>query len=443
MKILVVDDEKKICRILCLLLEDEGFETQSCNSGEDALVEATRFNPDVVLLDLVLPGMNGIETMIEMKKLLYGTQYIIITANGDVSKAVSAIQTGAYNFIKKPFDNDELIGLVRGAEEVKKMHDKVSELVHRLDKSDYCSHIIGDTPQIAEVKRLIRVVAPSEASVLVVGESGTGKELVVKAIHVLSKRRNKPLLAVNCSAISENLFESEFFGHVKGAFTGAIRDNKGKFQEAKGGTLFLDELSDMPLAFQAKLLRVLESEEVTPVGSSRSVKTDVRIIAATNRNPQDLINQGLFRLDLYYRLKTFILEIPPLRERVEDISLLTGCFANKLNRKVSRMALDALKHHNWPGNIRELKNEIERASILSNDLIKPEHFSFSGKNDSGVLADVQDDDFDLENILDEIRRKYFVNAMQVAGGNKVKAAKLLNLSYRKFDYQWKKYTGDK
>ncbi|MFA7057318.1 MAG: sigma-54 dependent transcriptional regulator [Candidatus Cloacimonadales bacterium] len=440
-KIIVVDDEPKICRIIKLLLTDAGYEVEIANSGEEALVKAASFNPDVALLDLKMPGIDGIETMCRMQKLFQGVQYIIITANGEVPDAVKAINAGAYNFIKKPFDNEELIGIVKGALEVKKMYDIVVNLQSKLHQSSSLANFIGENSAIIELKKLISKIAPTDAAVLVCGESGTGKELVVKSLHELSQRKHKPLITVNCSAISEGLFESEFFGHVRGAFTGAIKANNGRFLEADGGTLFLDELGELPLTFQAKLLRALESGEIVPVGSSKTINVDVRIIAATNSDIEQMIEQKLFREDLYYRLKTFILEISPLRERKGDITLIAKIFAEKHNRTLSKESLNLLTNYPWKGNVRELKNEIERAAILSNNIIEPACFSFANKNEVSEDVNINSSTIDLEEVLENIKKDYFIKAMQIAGGNKFKAAQILNLSYRKFDYQWRKFRG--
>ena len=440
-KIIVVDDEPKICRIIKLLLTDAGYEVEVASSGEDALVKAASFNPDVALLDLKMPGIDGIETMCRMQKLFQGVQYIIITANGEVPDAVKAINAGAYNFIKKPFDNEELIGIVKGALEVKKMYDIVVNLQSKLHQSSSLANFIGDNSAIIELKKLISKIAPTDAAVLVCGESGTGKELVVKSLHELSQRKNKPLITVNCSAISEGLFESEFFGHVRGAFTGAIKSNNGRFLEADGGTLFLDELGELPLTFQAKLLRALESGEIVPVGSSKAINVDVRIIAATNSDIEQMIEQKLFREDLYYRLKTFILEIPPLRERKGDITLIAKIFAEKHNRTLSKESLNLLTNYPWKGNVRELKSEIERAAILSNNIIEPACFSFANTNEVSEDVNINSSTINLEEVLENIKKDYFIKAMQIAGGNKFKAAQILNLSYRKFDYQWRKFRG--
>lgn len=440
-KIIVVDDEPKICRIIKLLLTDAGYEVELANSGEEALVKAVSFAPDLALLDLKMPGIDGIETMGRMQKLFQGVQYIIITANGEVPDAVKAINAGAYNFIKKPFDNEELIGIVKGALEVKKMYDIVVNLQSKLHQSCAFENFIGENSAIIELKKLISKIAPTDAAVLVCGESGTGKELVVKSLHELSKRKHKPLITVNCSAITEGLFESEFFGHVRGAFTGAIKANNGRFLEADGGTLFLDELGELPLTFQAKLLRALESGEIVPVGSSKSINVDVRIIAATNSDIEQMIQQKLFREDLYYRLKTFILEIPPLRERKGDIALIAKILAEKYNRTLSKESLSLLTNYPWKGNVRELKNEMERAAILSNNIIEPACFSFANKNEVSEDVSINSSTIDLEEVLENVKKDYFIKAMQISGGNKFKAAQILNLSYRKFDYQWHKYKG--
>jgi DNA-binding NtrC family response regulator len=440
-KILVVDDEKKIRNILKLLLQKEGYEVETAASGEEAILLCSEKDFDVTLLDLNLPGMDGLQTMEKIRQINQYAQHVFITAHGTVKNAVTAIKNGAYNFICKPFDNDELLGIISGAVEVKKLSDKVRALESQVHSDEPFKEIIGNAPKLESCLRLTEKVAPLDATVLISGESGTGKELLVRAIHRLSNRKMRTFIPVNCAAIPPNLFESEFFGHLKGSFTGASTVQKGKFREADGGTLFLDEIGEMPLEFQPKLLRALESGEVTPVGGSRPSSVNVRIIAATNKNIKQEVDDGNFREDLYYRLNIFTIELPPLRERRGDIPVLANYFVKKFNGKgITADAIARLKAHGWSGNIRQLKNEIQRAVILAEDgEIRPEHLSIEA-TPVAPCDEVSEipPNFSLEDELKSLEQRYYEAAMKQTNGNKSQAAKLLGISYRTFNYQWQK-----
>ena len=435
-KILVVDDEKRIRNILKILLEQNNYFTKTAESAEQAVIKAAETEYDIFLLDINLPGINGIDLMIKLKKSNPDSQYIFLTAHGTVKLAVKAIKKGAYNFLQKPFDNEELLGIISGAAHVKDLKDKVKALESQIQKDIPFASIITNSPKLKKVLKMAEKVALSDTNILVTGESGTGKELLVREIHKISARNNNMFIPVNCAAIPSNLFESEFFGHKKGSFTGATGHNKGKFREADNGTLFLDEIGEMPLEFQPKLLRAIENNEVTPVGSSRPISTNVRIIAATNKNLLAEIENNNFREDLYYRLNIFQLHLPPLRERKNDIELLAHHFAKKFEKKITPPAVELLQNYNWPGNIRQLFNEIQRATILAEDSIKTEHLSIKkeAKNESISIPK----GFSLAHEIDEIKKSYFQAAMKQTNCNKTQAAKLLGLSYRKFNYQWEK-----
>lgn len=437
--ILVIDDEKNIRNIVKMLLNNEGYDVIDTDSGENAIEIFDKHEIDVAVTDLNLPGINGIETMQSVKSKGMTTQFVFITAHGTFSTAVEAMKLGAYNFISKPFDNDELISVVHGAYHVKKLTDKVKALESQIFSTDPFKDIIGHTHSLKKVLNMATKVASSDLPVLITGESGTGKELLVRAIHRLSKRKDSVFIPVNCAAIPQALFESEFFGHTKGAFTGALSSRKGKFQEAEGGTIFLDEIGEIPLEFQAKLLRVLESGEYTIIGENIPKISNVRIIAATNKNLLDLIQEKVFREDLFYRLNIFQLELPPLRERKEDIPVLAKYFLNQINKtlELSDKTIEILTDYPWYGNIRELKNEMHRASILADKLIQPEHLSIKNKKKNEQILDFPEN-FSLENHLKECERNYYYKAMELNDYNKTKAAKALGVSYRTFNYTWSK-----
>jgi DNA-binding NtrC family response regulator len=438
-KILIVDDEPNIRNILNVLLKKENYQVLVASSGEEGVKTAEQEDFDLAVLDINLPGINGIETMRQIKQIHSNMNFVFITAHGTFSLAVEAIKNGGFNFVSKPFDNEEILGIINAAYQAKLLKDRVLALESQLRPDEPFKEIIGQSASLMKVLRLAEKVAPTEMNLLITGESGTGKELLVRAIHRLSSRREKQIIPVNCAAIPPNLFESEFFGHIKGAFTGAINYRTGKFKEADGGTLFLDEIAEMPLEFQAKLLRALESGEITVVGENRPIKCNVRVIAATNRNLPELIEEKLFREDLYYRLNIFQLELPPLRERKDDIPLLASYFlkAHK-HLNFSPEAIEAIRNHSWFGNIRELKNEMQRISILADDVILSEHLSFKG-NSKNCSEYSLDEGFSLSNEIERIEKEYYQAAMKKAGNNKAMAAKLLGVSYRTFNYQWDKY----
>jgi DNA-binding NtrC family response regulator len=366
-------------------------------------------------------------------------QFVFITAHATYSLAVESIRYGGYNFLTKPFDNDDLINIVKGAFQIKQLSDKVKSLESQVRLDEPFREIIGQNNRLKQILKMAEKVALSDANILVAGESGTGKELLVRAIHKISTRRDKPFVAVNCSAISPHLFESEFFGHLKGTFTGAYQNQKGKFVEANGGTLFLDEVGDLPLEFQPKLLRALESGEINPIGGHNPLLVNVRVIAATNKHILEMIEEQKFREDLFYRLNIFTLEMPSLATRRDDIPLLACYFLKKYsNARISDEALQLLVDYPWYGNIRELKNEMQRVAILAGDLILPEHLSLLTKARKAEDINIFDG-FSLDAELSSIEKKYYLKAMNQADGNKALAAKLLCISYRTFNYQWQKF----
>ncbi len=365
-KILVVDDERFILESVTDILEDEGYQVVTAEDGQGCLeFMENRFLPDLVLLDIWMPGMDGIQVLETVKKRWPFVPVIIMSGHGTIETAVQATRLGAFDFIEKPLSIDPLLLTVENALKFSELQE---ENVLLKEKTGKIREITGKSKKIQELKKQIEIVAPTDAWVLIRGENGTGKELIAQSIHHLSKRNKKPLIDINCAAIPEELIESELFGHERGAFTGANRMKRGKFDLANGGTLFLDEIGDMTLKTQAKILRILQEQKFQRVGGSKTISVDVRIIAATNKDLEKEIKKGAFREDLYFRLNVIPMEVPPLRERKEDIPLLVEEFLKEFSKSKITMEKDAvasLMNYEWPGNIRELRNLIERMVILS------------------------------------------------------------------------------
>lgn len=371
-KVLVVDDERDICRALEFLLSREGYKVVTANSGQEALKKIEADDVDLVITDLKMEGMSGMEVLERALAANPGLIVVIMTAFASVESAVEAMKKGASDYIVKPFINEDVKMTVRRLLDHRKVLLENQVLRQQLSQQFGCREFVGVSPQILQVFELLEKVIPTRSNILILGDSGTGKGLVAEIVHCSSQRKDKPFISINCSAIPENLLESELFGYRKGAFTGASSDKKGLITMADQGTLFLDEIGDMPLSLQAKVLKVLESGEVLPVGDTKSRFVDVRVIAATNKNLDEQISKGLFREDLYYRLNVIEVKIPPLRERKEDVEVLARHFAQKYgaeNKKritgVSDDAMDILRSYAWPGNIRELRNVMERAVVLA------------------------------------------------------------------------------
>lgn len=378
-KIVVADDEPRIRKMIARLLTDEGYEVMPVDNGREAVEALLSFQPDVILLDQQMPVMTGVEALEEIKRISPNQVVLFVTAFGSISLAVDAVKKGAYDFIEKPFDNDKLLLTVGRAVEHSHMKGELSTLKKTL--GDKRNNVIGENTGLKQVMTQVRRVAETNATVLIHGESGTGKELIARAVHTNSLRTGGPFVAINCGAIPLTLMESELFGHERGAFTDAKEAKAGTFERADGGTLFLDEIGELPLDAQVKLLRVLEERKITRIGGKKPIPVDVRIVAATNRNLDDEVKNGRFRLDLLYRLNVFTLILPPLRERKEDIPLLTNFFIRKYNQTLSldvqAITPDAIKllaAYDWPGNVRDLENAVQSAMILCTDgTIRPEH----------------------------------------------------------------------
>ena len=449
-RILVVDDELSMREFLSILLEREGYDVTVAASAEEALrlMESALF--DLVLSDVNMPGLSGIDLLARIKEKSSETAVLMLTAFSAAEQAVEAMKLGAYDYICKPFKNEELKQLIKNA--LEKQGLKRENILLKKDASErdsFCG-IIGKSRSMRELFDMIQKVAASQSSVLILGESGTGKELAARSVHTCSPRRSKPFVAVNCGAIPENLIESELFGHKKGSFTGAVSDRPGLFEQAEGGTLFLDEIGELPLLMQTKLLRVLQEREFKRVGDAQTRKADVRIISASNRDLESQVKEGTFREDLFYRLDVVQLVMPPLRERIEDIPLLVEYFCRKFHSggqnkpaTVTLGALKALMNHPFPGNIRELENCIERSLILDPVVISestlPQQL-LAGKMPC-LTADcnIPDGGMMLEPLLEDLEKKYLLKALEKSGGAKKKAGELLGMSFRSFRYRLAKF----
>ncbi|HEY5124557.1 MAG TPA: sigma-54 dependent transcriptional regulator [Ignavibacteria bacterium] len=387
-KIFVVDDERIVRESLFHWFEDEGYEVDTAEDGEKALKMFEKGKFDLVLLDMRMPGMSGLELLVKIKEIDPVCIVILITAFASVPSAIQALKEGAYDYVTKPVDPDELNHIVKNALEQKSLKDENIILKTKIEQMIIPDNLIGDSSEMLKIFELINSVAPTDTTVMIRGESGTGKELVAKAIHLNSKRKYFPIVTVNCGAIAETLLESEFFGHEKGAFTGANYRRKGKFEMANGGTIFLDEIGSISLKMQVELLRIIETKKFCRVGGNDIITSDFRVIAATNEALEDLVKQGKFREDLYYRLNVFSLFIPPLRERRKDISSLAYFFLRKyssaMNKnidKISDEAMEFLNNFDWPGNVRELENAIERAVVVGKTgVLELKDLPFSSRN---------------------------------------------------------------
>jgi two-component system NtrC family response regulator len=444
-KILIIDDEEKLRTLMARIISLEGFEVIQAADCKSGLKKVEQENFDVILCDVKLPDGNGVDLTVAIKQTAPYTEVILLTAYGNIPDGVQAIKNGAFDYIVKGDDNNKIIPLIYRAIEKSELTQRVSQLEALLDNRFSFDGIIGTSKPILEAIELAKKVAPIDTTVLLTGETGTGKEVFANAIHQSSSRKSKSFVAINCSAFSHDLLESEMFGHAAGAFTGATKDKKGLFEEANKGTIFLDEVGEMPLDLQAKLLRVIENGEYIKVGESKVTKVDVRIIAATNRNFIKEIEVGNFRQDLYYRLSIFKIHLPSLRQRIPDIEPIAKFFLksfnSKTNKKITALSpefLQILKLHNWPGNIRELKNIIERSVILeNNNSLTPSSLPYemqqlSPEDNVGTEPKVLSA-FSLASA----EKIHIQKVMNHTNGNKTETARLLNIAlttlYRKLD----------
>jgi two-component system, NtrC family, response regulator PilR len=452
-KILVVDDELSMREFLAILLEGEGYQVDQAESAEEALCFMEQGRYDLVLSDVSMPGLDGIELLARIKAQAPETAVLMITAYTTAEQAVEAMKLGAYDYIGKPFKVEEVKVLVGNALEKRILVQENKRLKAEVLERFSFSGLIGKSKQMRDVYDLIAKVADSMANILILGESGTGKELAAKAIHYNSPRRDRCFLAVNCGAIPETLIESELFGHTKGSFTGAFSDRPGLFEQAEGGTLFLDEIGEVPLQLQAKLLRVLQEREFRRVGGSAPLKADVRIVAASNRNLEEQVQDGTFREDLFYRLNVVQVRMPALRERGEDILPLVEHFYKKFalwsgtGEIVTQEAAIALYNYPFPGNVRELENLVERCVVLGSriitvDCLPPKVRNFAPVSAPLDLVTIPADGMDLQAYLDTLESRLLVQALEKSGGVKKKAAVLLGMTFRSFRYRLAKFGMD-
>jgi len=444
-RIMVVDDERGILDTVEILLRGEDFEPVALQSGKEAIARLEEVDPDIVLTDIRMPGVTGLDVLQAVRAHDPEVPVILMTAQASLQSAMQAVNEGAFYYLQKPFSNAELVALCRRAAQTRRLTTENKTLKREIRRRDTSNakRPVGRNRAFLEVVRLAETVAPTDSTVLITGESGTGKEVIARFIHELSERESGPFISINCGALPENLLESELFGHVKGSFTGAVRDKEGLLVAAEGGTFFLDEVGEMSPALQVKLLRAIQEREVVPVGATDPVDIDVRIIAATNRDLEQEIRRGTFRSDLYYRLNVISLHLPPLRERPEDVALLAEHFLHALAedkggtpRTLTPDALSALQAYEWPGNVRELENALERAAILSKgDAVDVD--ALPSRITNPESAPLVSERPHTNPTLELIERAYILWVLQAEGGNKARAAEVLGIDpstlYRKLN----------
>ena len=430
--ILIVDDEPGVRSSLSGVLRDEGFDVETAASGEECLDRVARSTFDMVVLDVWLPGIDGLMTLQRLRERKIDAQVVMISGHGNIESAVRAIKMGAFDFVEKPLSLEKTVLVVRNALRQRDLETENRVLRARVDRQHV---MVGESYAMRQLREQVEMAAPTNGRVLVYGENGTGKELVARTVHQLSRRRIGPFVEVNCAAIPEELMESELFGHVKGAFTGAVAEKPGRFEQANGGTIFLDEIGDMSLKTQAKVLRVLQEQVMERVGGTQSIKVDVRVLAATNKELPAEIREGRFREDLFFRLNVIPIFVPPLRERVEDIPLLADHFmalmAVEYGRRPKRMASEAvarLQHYAWPGNVRELRNVIERLMIMvPGDTITAQDLAFLGHDGVRQPVSVEGGSLPLADARERFERDYILQALAAQNGNISRTADVLGV----------------
>ncbi len=447
-RVLVVDDEENIRLVLRTLLKKNGYEVEVADSGEAALKLVDSFGPDVILTDVRMPKMSGLELLATLKAKNALATVIVMSAYGSLDLALEAIQAGAYDYVSKPFKPDEVVLTLRKAEERETLRRENRALKEQISQQAQFESMLAKSPQMVEVFRTVAKIADFKTTVLITGESGVGKELVARALHSRSTRKGAAFVAINCGAIPENLLESELFGHKKGAFTDASSDKRGLFEEASNGTLFLDEIGELPLNLQVKLLRVLQEEHIRRLGDSRDIKVDVRIVTATHRDLIAEVKAGRFREDLFYRINVLHLAIPPLRERREDVTLLIDHFVTRNNarlgthiRGLTPEAMKTLLEYAWPGNVRELENTIERAMVLSeSDTIGASDLPERVREAlDPVQVQLRTGELSVKKTVAAIEQILIRRALQKTRGNRTRAAEILEISHRALLYKIKDY----
>ena len=450
-RVLVVDDEESMRHMLSIILKKEGYDIVCAEGGEQALKILGKDEFDFVICDIKMPGVDGVDFLKRLKTeqdIISQPTIVMMSAYGTIDMAIECMRLGAYDYISKPFKADEMILTLKKAEERERLKSENLRFKQALQAEYDFKNIIAKSHQMIEIFQLIKKVADYNTTVLLTGGSGTGKELVARALHYNGNRRDKSFIAVNCGAIPENLLESELFGHVKGAFTDAVRNKNGLFEEADGGTIFLDEIGELPKDLQVKLLRVIQEGELRRVGDSKSRKIDVRIIAATAKDLMEEIKKGNFREDLFYRLNVVPIKIPPLRERQGDIPLLVNHFIERYAKKfgkavkgISDMAMNLLISYAWPGNVRELENIIERAVILEDtEVIREENLPFTKKTGQSLYQiEELSNGLSIKKAEEELEKTLIRKALEMTNGNKTKAAHLLEISHRALIYKIKEF----
>jgi two-component system, NtrC family, response regulator AtoC len=448
-KILVVDDEENLRHMLQVMLKKQGYQVEGAADGAEALHKATSGHHNFILCDIRMPTMDGRGFLKACADLGVQGTIIMMSAYGSVDDAIDCMKLGAYDYISKPFNSDEIALVLKKAEERERLKDENRRLREEVQETCGLGNIVSRSDQMAEIFRLIRKLADYKTTVLIQGESGTGKELIAKALHYTGVRKNAPFVAVNCGAIPEQLLESELFGHVKGAFTDASVDKPGLFEEAHGGTLFLDEIAELPFALQVKLLRVLQEEEIRRVGAASSRKVDVRVISATSKDLAEEAAGGRFREDLFFRLNVFSLAVPPLRDRLEDVPLLVEHFIAKHGERMGKRgvvpspeALKALVHYPWPGNVRELENAIERGLVLcDNGTLNLSSLPETVRRSLGPERRrvPRPESLSIKTGAAQLERELIRRALEQTGGNRTHAARLLEISHRALLYKLKEY----
>ncbi len=443
-KILVVDDENSLRELLTILLQREGYLIEQAGDGAVAFEMAQATVYDLIISDIQMPKMSGIELLRHLREQSNDVTVMMITAFSSTEEAVEAMKLGAYDYITKPFNNDEIRLVIKNALEREQLQQENRQLKQQLGQRFSFQSLIGSSPAMSRLIALLERVAPSQANVLITGESGTGKELVAKSLHLNSDRKKHPFVPINCGAIPENLLESELFGHEKGAFTGADKRKDGLFESADNGTLFLDEIGELPMGMQVKLLRVLQEREFRRVGGTANIPLNIRLVAATNQDLSERIQEGVFREDLFYRLNVVAIELPPLRSRNGDIQLLINNFYKRLTGKekyeIEKQALELLLNYSWPGNVRELENLVERCVVLGeSDVLTvdclPAQIKQKKQGFCGEIGELPDNGFDLDQWLEDIERTVLLQALEKAGGVRKTAANLLGINFRSIRYR--------
>ncbi|HEX2835809.1 MAG TPA: sigma-54 dependent transcriptional regulator [Thermoanaerobaculia bacterium] len=445
-RVLIVDDDRATSAGMADVVEEWGYEPEVADTVKAGWASINKLIPDVAIVDLKLPDGSGLDLLHRIKESYPDVSVIILTGHATVDSAVKALKVGAEDYVTKPVDLPRLQVILKSVEDKQLMKQEIIELRRQLQKMGALGHLVGKSPKMQRLFEELEMVANTDANVFIVGESGSGKEVVANTIHYLSRRRNKPFIAFNCGAISPTLIESEIFGHEKGAFTNAIKRREGYFEMAKGGTVFLDEITEMPIELQVKLLRVLEEGKFRRVGGNEEINIDARIVAASNRDPQKAIQDGRMREDLYYRLNVFPIEVPPLRERLEDIPLFSHFFLQKLNeteeKKVEKIDPDfveALQGYEWPGNVRELRNVINRAFIMARtDTLTvdclPDKFVANRRKRSRNAVSIP-----LGQPMEEVERIVIEETLNMTDGDRRKTAEILGISYKTLYNKTKKY----